>query len=116
LERTRVLLMGMPTMLRQVVREVVARVPEFVVVGEFPTADLDEARGAGASVAIVGAADVSERWVRQLLRGSCRLRVLSISVDGSQTTLYEMRPHRVPLGELGPEALVAAIRAAGDEA
>jgi hypothetical protein len=31
---------------------------------------------------------------------------------GRRTVLYELRPHRTELGELSPQELVAAVRAA----
>lgn len=42
------------------------------------------------------------------------LRVLGIVGEGRQTFVYELRPHRTPLGELSPETLVAAVRSVGD--
>jgi len=42
------------------------------------------------------------------------LRVLGIVGEGCQTFVYELRPHRTPLGELSPEALVAAVRSVAD--
>jgi DNA-binding NarL/FixJ family response regulator len=38
------------------------------------------------------------------------LRVLGVVDEGRQTFVYELRPHRTALGELSPEALVAAVR------
>ena len=45
------------------------------------------------------------------LLGRCHaMRILEISADARQVTLHELRPQRVPLGELAPATLIAAIR------
>jgi chemotaxis response regulator CheB len=118
MKRTRVLLLGMPTMLRQIVREAVATVPDIDIVGEVPGSldDLDEVIAATPDVFVVGREDTSDAAVARLLRERSGVRVLGISSDGAQTTLYEMRPHRVSLGELGPAALAALIRGPAGEA
>jgi hypothetical protein len=36
--------------------------------------------------------------------------VLAVTADGAQTTLYELAPRAVELGELSPARLLEAIR------
>ncbi len=49
-----------------------------------------------------------------LLRRLPTVHVLGVTRGGGQSFLYEMHPHREPLGELSPEGLVRAVRAAAD--
>src|SRR6266496_2345851 len=115
LKPTRVLLLGMPTMLRQILLRIAADTPELDVVAELPDADLDspDVLTSEADVVIAGADRASEDAVTSLLRHRHSVRILGISDDGRHGTLYEMRPHRVLLGELAPATLVAVIR--GDQ-
>ena len=62
-------------------------------------------------VAIVGGGrgeDLSERAL-QLIRELPRTRVLTLADDGAETYLYELRPHRVLIGELSPAALLETV-------
>ena len=47
-----------------------------------------------------------------LLAANPRLRIVAIGADGKSTALYDMRPHRTPLGELSAPGLVALVRSA----
>ena len=47
-----------------------------------------------------------------LLERYPRLKVFAVSRGGKATAFHEMRPHRVPLGELSPAGLLTAIRQA----
>src|SRR5690348_9807185 len=102
----------MPTMLRQILQEIAADAPDLVVVAELLDAQLDspEVMAADADVVITGAEQASEATVRGLLCRSRPLRVLGISADGRDATMYEMRPHKVLLGELAPTTLVDVLR------
>ena len=108
----RVLLLGMPTMLRQIVRRIAEEAPELEVVAEMPDAELDSAEvlGAEPDVVITGADRASQDAVTNLLCRRRAVRLLGISADARRVTLYELRPQRVPLGELAPATLVNAIR------
>jgi hypothetical protein len=99
-------------MLRQIVRQIAEDAPELDVVAELPDANLDspEVLRAEPDVVITGADRTSEDAVTDLLRRRHAIRILGISADGRQVTLHELRPQRVPLGELAPAILVAAIR------
>ena len=39
------------------------------------------------------------------------LRALEVQSDGRESVLYELRPHRISLGEVSSDTLVRAIRA-----
>jgi DNA-binding NarL/FixJ family response regulator len=114
LEQTRVVLIGMPRMLREIVREVVWAEPDLAVVGEFN--DQDAARQAidaeRATVVITALEEAPHIDFAHLLSEHPHLRVVSLSADGSESFLCELRPHEQMLGELSPQALVAVIRGA----
>jgi len=67
----------------------------------------------GADIVIVSDEENtdSERWV-SLLYNAPRLKVLVLEGAGQTAMLYELRPHRTPLGEVSKAGLVDAIRAA----
>jgi hypothetical protein len=108
--------MGMPTMLRQLVRQIAAGSPDVAVVAELSSAlrDPTEVVAARPDVVILGIDETSEEVVTSLLYASPAVRVLGITSDAAQTTLYELRPQRVQLGELGSDALRVVIRAAAE--
>ncbi|MGV9386401.1 hypothetical protein ACWDRB_62100 [Nonomuraea sp. NPDC003707] len=85
-----------------------------MIVAEVPDArpGMPEMAEVGPDVIILGAGQMPEGEVVNLLSARCQTRILEISSDGSQTILSKMLPHRVPLGELGPESLLAVIRGA----
>ena len=99
-------------MLRQLVRQVAVSGPGVAVVAELPGPLRDPAAviAANPDVVILGVDDASEQAVTDLLFTSRAVRVLGISPDAANTTLYELRPQRIPLGELGADALRAVIR------
>lgn len=110
----RVLLAGMPPILRDIVRETIARQPDMAVVAEL---DTDDALGPAlavtdADVVILGSSG-SEDSTRplQVLIARPQTCVLMLQTDGRHAALYELRPHRTRLGDVSPQALVDAIRA-----
>jgi hypothetical protein len=112
LKPVRILLGGMSPLLLDMLHHVVASEPNMAVVGRVGDADLlAAARRTRADVVFVGqkVRDERERYGQLLLRRP-RLRVLAIAHDGRTGSLYELRPRRVPLGELSADALCRAIR------
>lgn len=99
-------------MLTEVVRGIVEPEPGCQVVGEFPGRDLRSTRllAAGADILIVGSDEVREDDVAQIVKDCCRLRILGLSSDGSRALLHELRPRRIPLGELSPARLLSVVR------
>ena len=51
-----------------------------------------------------------------MLYRSPRSRVLALGADARRSVLYELRPHRTPLGELSRESLLAAVHGTATEA
>ena len=81
-----------------------------VVVGRVGKRDLDTAiRRTRAEVLIIGQKDDGQHDYVRLLRQRPRLKIIAIVDDGRNGSLYELRPHRVPLRELSAHALCSAI-------
>jgi chemotaxis response regulator CheB len=108
----RVLLLGMPTMLRQILRRALAEPAEFEIVDGLALVDLRSSHvlATEPDVIIVDAEHASTETANALLYRRCAMRILGISADGQRSTLYEMHPHRVSLGDLTPASLVAVLR------
>lgn len=72
---------------------------------------LQAAQQKRADVAIVGleGAEVPHIW-RDLLNKCPQMKVLAVAADGSRALLYELRPHKIPIGEASPDQLLDAIR------
>jgi DNA-binding NarL/FixJ family response regulator len=112
-EHIRVLMSGMPRILRDIVSELVAEQSDMRVVGAFAddvgVETLAELR---PDVLVLGsdAADVPA-LCRGLVQQRPALKVLAVEMDGRRTWLYEMRPHQTLIGEISPGALLDTIRA-----
>ena len=50
----------------------------------------------------------------ELFAADPRPRVLGIASEGREGFVYELRPYRMPIGELSPETLVNAVRRVSD--
>jgi DNA-binding NarL/FixJ family response regulator len=100
-------------MLREIVSETISAQPDMHVVAEHLEHEgmLSAATRNRARVVIVGSdgAEVEDLCKRVALQRP-DVVVLAVSGDGRQTVVHELRPHRVPLGELSPRQLVKAIR------
>ena len=115
----RVLLIDMPQMLREIIRRSLARDGRFEIVGEYTEhvsidVAVDRSR---ADFVIVGTDVFESRSVRRrVLEEGPQVRVLAVRPDGGQTTLHQLRPEEVDLGELSPERLVAVMTDPADRA
>jgi len=112
LERTRIVLIDMPPLLREIVREAVARGEGLEVVAEHD--DAPELRATverdDADFVIVGSDAAAAACVTSLVESQRSVRALELRADGRESVLYELRPHRVPLGEISAETLLRSIR------
>lgn len=98
-------------MLRDIVEQALARVPGAHLVGTVGAGDLAAAiRTHDAGFAIIDADGFGAGEIDAAVRAFPERRLLAITHDGRSAALYEMRPHRRPLGEASPERLVAIIR------
>lgn len=101
--------------LRDVLREILAQAPDVELVdgGAQPRPAGEPPERADADVVVITAPDPENETVpAQMLYRFPRSRVLALSGDARHAFLYELRPHRTALGELGRERLLAAVRAA----
>ena len=110
--RIRVLLAELPGMLGDIIRKLLASEKDIEVVGEMAAEELLEFMGqTRADVVILGLEDSELPAIgNQLFSEHPAVRVLGVAGDGRSTFLYELRPYKVPLGEVSPKALVTAIR------
>ena len=112
-ERTRIVLIDMSPLLRDIVRSAITGEPDLEVVAEHE-ADVDVATALErdhADFVIVGSDVVAHSSVASAVASNCRVRALELYADGKESVLYEFRPHRVALGELSSDTLLRTIRA-----
>jgi DNA-binding NarL/FixJ family response regulator len=113
LERTRIVLIDMSPLLREIVRGVLTSEPDLEVVAEHEAGiDVrDAVAREGADFVIVGTDSAAESCMRSVVGAEPGVRALEVRSDGRECVLYELRPHRVPLGEISPATLLSTIRA-----
>jgi hypothetical protein len=109
-----VVLVDMPQMLHDIIREQIAAAPGLRVAADLrDAASLDETVLSGPADVVIAGADVLDTaYVDRLLTTRPGLTVLTIDREGRETVLCELRPHRERLGELSPERLLAVVRSA----
>lgn len=114
--RVRVLLAGMPRMLRDIVEAALLSQRDLDVVGAAdgaPAALRAALTANAAEVAIVGvASDAAVTMYDDVLYAHPRLRLLALVGDGRDALLYELRPNRTVLGEPSADVLLGAVRGA----
>jgi hypothetical protein len=106
-----VLLVGMPTMLREILRSIVVKAPGVDAVAELANHDLRSPQvwESKAELVIVAAEDTAEDDVIALLQ-RCRPRsLLAVHSDGTSGVFYVMTPHRTRIDRLSRDAVTEAI-------
>jgi DNA-binding NarL/FixJ family response regulator len=110
LEPKRILLVGLPRLLEQIVAEALVGAEDLALVGI--SSKLDDLSGAAeearADVVVLRGADRAQ--VMTLLEQHPRLAVLSIDGDGRDSSLCALRPECIRIVDVSPTSLVAAIR------
>jgi len=109
----RILLLGMPRILRDLIRSIVDRQPDMRVVGELEDGHIDLRRveRPRADFVIVGLHDSDLPDVcDRLLRHRPETKIVGVSQEGRRAVLYELRPHAEPLGEMSQQVLLDVIR------
>src|SRR5687768_1665623 len=107
----------MPRMMRDIVEMAIRSQPDMLVVGVTGVEGAGDTLGdavhrAKPDVVILGLeAATGPRTCEALLYDNPHVRLLEVTDDGRGATLCELRPHRVPIGDVSPEGLVVAIRA-----
>lgn len=105
----RVLIIDMPRLLRDIIRRSLAGEPWCALVSE-PDVPLNEAIDRGlADYVIVGDDGVEPAWLDQRLLERPQVRILAVRADGRYTTLHQLQPGRVDLGEVSPDRLRDAM-------
>jgi DNA-binding NarL/FixJ family response regulator len=122
MRRIRVLLVGMPRMLLDMIADIIALHREMMVAGKMQdTPDICAAvKKTRADVVVLNEPAIgSAQFHQELLYSRPHLGVLSIANDGRNFFLHTLRPVRTALGAVSPESLVQAIRSSaqrgGDE-
>jgi len=109
----RILLAGMPRMLRAIIAELINSQLDMRVVAEVGRdgALRDLARQLEPDMVILGV-DGQEipAEARELVRERPSTKVLAVEATGRRAWLYELRPHLELIGEISNDALLEAIR------
>jgi chemotaxis response regulator CheB len=105
----------MPPMLLDIISKIIASQADMNVVSDLrgKSGLLSAAEESNADVVILTRADYVENEVEyyDLLYRRPHLKVIEIAGEGGRGSMYELRPHRTPLGEMSPLSLLDAIRA-----
>jgi DNA-binding NarL/FixJ family response regulator len=114
-EHVGILLADLPRLVGQLIDRAVARTHDLVVVARAASLDelYDVARATDPDVVVVGLHDVElPDACLDLLLERPRMKVLGIEEHNGRAQLYELRPEQVEFGEVSPDEVVEAIRAA----
>jgi len=110
--RTRILLVGLPRLLEEIVSDAIAQAPDLTVTAKLPDAAALAHDPPATDVVVLGTA--SSGLIAATLERHPRVAVLAVSDDARSSSLYVLRPECTRVGDLSPEGLVGAIRAAAE--
>jgi hypothetical protein len=110
-EQIRIVLVSMPRMLSDIIRELVDAEPALDIVAELDPHAPPAAIEAWSPDVVVAGRAASTRWGEELLFARPRRRVLAVDDDGRTGTLLELVPSRRELGELSRDTLIRALGA-----
>jgi hypothetical protein len=100
-------------MLRDILVETIGMEPDMNVVAEVADASsLTTPEWMAVEVVVIGKDD--RPLASALLRQHPHLKIFAIANQG-ESSLFEMRPQRLSLGELSPQRLIEAIRKSSQE-
>jgi type IV secretory pathway ATPase VirB11/archaellum biosynthesis ATPase len=100
-------------MLMDIVKNIVVSQDDFDLAGEIIGLEglLQAAADAQADSIVLGAVAATEvKDLYDLLYSRPRIKIIIIAADGREAILHELQPHVIPLGEVAPASLIAAIR------
>jgi hypothetical protein len=110
----RIAFVDMPRMLLDILTNALrgAGIP---IAGSFPASVSlpTVAERSAADVIVTSPAYEASHSIEGFLHSHPAARVLVLERSGGETVLYELRPHRVVLGELSPSAFVRVVMALG---
>jgi DNA-binding NarL/FixJ family response regulator len=99
-------------MLNDIVKTIIDQQPDLEVVAEVDCeSDVAYAVAVHDADLVVADPSCTDGAIERLAGRRSRLRLLEVQASGRGSCLSELRPHRVPLGEISPERLLEAIRA-----
>jgi chemotaxis response regulator CheB len=112
-----VLVVGMPGLLRDIVRETLAGHNDIDVVEDGDANDPMPAIGRVEPETVVWCAHrpPPERTLDALLYAHPRLRILMVVGEGRRGLMHELVPQTSVLGEISPQLLLSAVRGAVGE-
>ena len=105
----------MPRLVRDLIERALRAAPDMTVVGVLtsPAELLPAARETRPHFVVVGLDNSSlPPECRLLLEEQPRTKMLGIESRAGEAHLYELRPHRIEIGEVAPPDVVVAIREA----
>jgi chemotaxis response regulator CheB len=102
----------MPRMLRDIVGTILDGQPDLEIVGELDTGEvlIACAEQTQPDFLIIGPEPAAVAASKRLLADSRPLRVLEVVEEGRTGYLYEWSPERILVGDISPDALLAAVR------
>ena len=107
----RIILVGLPRMLNDVVKQIIDEQPDLEVVAEVGCeSDVAHAVAGHDAELVIADPSCTDGAIERLVGRRSSLRLLEVQANGRWSCLSELRPHRVPLGEISPERLLEAIR------
>ncbi len=110
--RTRVVLVGLRGIIGDIVRDALHE-REVEIVGDLLDETELEATLARVDVdCVVWRIGRNDPPAAELLAHHPRLRIVALEDDGRRAFVYELRPRRMPLGELSPALLAEVVEAA----
>ena len=115
----RIVLGDMPRLLHDIVVERLSNEGDMEIVGEGSREEEMErlARSPGTDVIVeAGDEDEPRGLGGRLLQERSRIKLVVLAADGRKAFLYRLTPERIALGQVSPQGLVAAIRAAVEPA
>jgi hypothetical protein len=105
----------MPRILMDMVKNIVVSQDDFTLAGEMISRDglVRAAADGRADVVVLRALATTEAGeYRDLLYSRPRMKIIVIAEDGRDAVLHELEPHLIPLADVAPASLIAAIRSA----
>jgi hypothetical protein len=111
-DRIRVVITSMPQLLQDIVYAILSVESDLELTVATPPLEATGLVEAfrDADVVIVPEPVLDSMACKSLLYAHPHIRVVAIAEDGRRAMLYELRPTRVPLGELSSQVLVEAVR------
>ena len=108
----RVMIAGLPRVLRDILEAVIARQDDITLVGVAGDDDLLEVMRSVRPDAVILRQDASPLpdLGRRILRQDNDVKVFGVAEDGRRTFLYEVKIETTPVGEVSPEELLDALR------